>query len=31
LMMSEDIPHEVRVAHRDRASIAGWWRTRPVN
>ena len=28
LMLSEDIPHEVRVAHRRRASIAGWWRVR---
>jgi SM-20-related protein len=29
LMMSEDIPHEVRIAHQSRASIAGWWRGRP--
>jgi SM-20-related protein len=29
LMLSEDIPHEVRVAHHPRASIAGWWRVRP--
>lgn len=28
LMLSENIPHEVRVAHRPRASIAGWWRLR---
>jgi SM-20-related protein len=28
LMMSEEIPHEVRVARRRRASIAGWWRLR---
>jgi SM-20-related protein len=26
LMLSEDIPHEVRVAHADRYSIAGWFR-----
>jgi SM-20-related protein len=28
LMMSEAIPHQVRVAHHPRASIAGWWRVR---
>jgi SM-20-related protein len=28
LMMSEDIPHEVRTANLPRASIAGWWRVR---
>ncbi|MGX6646877.1 2OG-Fe(II) oxygenase [Maricaulaceae bacterium MS644] len=26
LMLSEDIPHEVRVAHADRYAIAGWFR-----
>lgn len=26
VFLSEDVPHEVRVAHRDRLSIAGWFR-----
>jgi SM-20-related protein len=26
LFLSEEIPHEVRLAHRDRLSIAGWFR-----
>jgi SM-20-related protein len=26
LMLSEDIPHEARVARRDRRAIAGWYR-----
>lgn len=26
VFLSEDIPHEVKVAHRDRFSIAGWFR-----
>lgn len=26
LMLSEDIPHEVRLAHADRYAIAGWFR-----
>ncbi len=26
VFLSEDVPHEVKVAHRDRFSIAGWFR-----
>ena len=26
LMLSEEIPHEVRVAHRERRAVAGWFR-----
>jgi SM-20-related protein len=29
--LSESILHEVRVAHRDRFSFAGWWKRRPQN
>jgi SM-20-related protein len=28
LMLSEDIPHQVRIARHPRTSIAGWWRVR---
>ena len=28
LFMSEDTPHEARIATRERWSIAGWFRTR---
>jgi SM-20-related protein len=28
VMLSEDIPHQVRIARHPRTSIAGWWRVR---
>ena len=29
VMLSEEIPHAVRAARRDRRAIAGWWRVNP--
>ncbi|MDX2287320.1 MAG: 2OG-Fe(II) oxygenase [Hyphomicrobiaceae bacterium] len=31
LMLSEDIPHEVEPATRERLAIAGWWRVRQAD
>ncbi len=31
LFLSEEVPHEVRAARRDRFSIAGWFRVRTGN
>lgn len=29
--VSEDIPHQVSITHRERSSIAGWFRVREIN